>query len=93
MYQFKSQGSYFVNNCRVFTVKNPKECYDFDWLIGKQVVIDKSSYIVIDIEKQAITTAIKKDELIGLMVKEIISEKKLVAKRDRRIMIKDVDYL
>ena len=68
MLRFNSLGNYKVNNKQVFTVNNPKECDDFDWLNGQMVAIDNNNYKITGIEIYAHAPPWRKGEKIGLMV-------------------------
>ncbi len=68
MLTFNSLGNYKVNNKQVFTVNNPKECNDFDWLNGQVVIIDNNHYKVTSIEMYAHAPPWHPGEKIGLMV-------------------------
>ena len=87
--KFQSQGSYFIDRNKVFTVKNPIKCYDFSWLIGQQVRIDGLEYIVIDVVKDKDLTIFNRGSLIDLIVQEIRQGNKIVHGE----MIRGIDYL
>jgi len=72
MFEFKSMSKYQIKGKDCYGVKNPIECNDFDHLVGVTVVIDGELKKVIGVESFCTAPPCRKDEKIGLMVKEII---------------------
>ena len=71
MMQFKSLDHIKIPNGRWikdnFVVENPRNCDNFEWIIGKDVTIDGREYTVIDVERFAHAAPWKKGDKIGLL--------------------------
>lgn len=67
MIKFKADSAWPINGCLAFTTKNPKECDDFDWLIGQEIEVDGKKVVVRDVERFMHMPPFKKGEIIGIL--------------------------
>lgn len=45
--KFYSMSQFTIQGEKCFSVKNPVECQDFEWLLNKKVIINGDAWIVI----------------------------------------------
>lgn len=69
---FVSEGRYEITGRgTVYTVRNPKDCSDFNWLINQWVRIDGAIMEVRGIERFAIVGTYLAGKPLGLLVRQI----------------------
>ena len=67
--RFAANSQYWLQDGRrVFVVNNPKECSDWDWIIGKDVEVGGTRISVNNVEASAHTPPWRVGEYIGLVV-------------------------
>lgn len=67
---FKSTGTYELKGRgHVFTAALDRDCQDFDWIVGQDVLIDGVSHRVSGVERFQHFPPWRKGEAIGLFVK------------------------
>lgn len=70
-FNFKSEGQFTVTGRGIcHAVTNPRECYDFDHLIGAEVLIDGQLRKVLGVERFMHSAPWRAGEKIGLLVTE-----------------------
>lgn len=71
MWEFTSQDKFHIaGRGKAYVVKCPIACGDFDWIIGKDVIIDGSKHKVVAVERFTHMPPWRKGESISLLVAE-----------------------
>lgn len=68
---YESLDTYTIKGKQCFAVLLPKDCNDFNWIIGQFIIIDNSGYKVLGVDRKAHSPPWHKGEAVGFMVEPV----------------------